>query len=109
MLAVTLVNEKDEILGHAAFFDYPNVDTVDQADWQEWMNGFYDTKKCTPLNSLFMHYFVAKPEYANGCAREIVRTAFNAVPDVHFLFLGVPIGTFPGKVACLSNTFALLQ
>ena len=103
VLAVTLCNEKDEILGHAAFFDYPNSANVDQAEWQEWMNEYYNTRKCTPLNSLFLHYFVAKPEYANGCAREIVRTAFNAVPDVHFLFLCVPIGSFPGKLTLLHS------
>ncbi|KAL4238233.1 Cilia and flagella associated protein 61 [Mactra antiquata] len=95
VLAVTLCNDKDEILGHAAFFDYPNVADVDQADWQTWMNTYYDTEKSTPLNSLFLHYFVAKKEYANGCTREIVRTAFNAVPDVHFIFLAVPVGTYP--------------
>lgn len=95
VLAVTLCNDRDEILGHAAFFDYPNVQDVDQADWQTWLNTYYDTSKCTPLNSLFLHYFVAKKEYAHGCAREIVRTAFNAVPDVHFLFLAVPVGSFP--------------
>ncbi|XP_052270971.1 cilia- and flagella-associated protein 61-like [Dreissena polymorpha] len=95
VLAITLCNDKDEILGHAAFFDYPNIDNVDQAEWQPWMNKFYDTEKCSPLNTLFVHYFVAKKDYAHGCAREIVRTAFNAVPDVHFLYLGVPIGSYP--------------
>lgn len=43
-----------------------------------------------------MHYFVAKPEYAHGCAREIIRTAFNAVPDLHYLYLVVPMGAYPG-------------
>ncbi|XP_053397247.1 cilia- and flagella-associated protein 61-like [Mercenaria mercenaria] len=95
VLAVTLCNDKDEILGHAAFFDYPNVADVDQADWQTWLNTYYDTTKSTPLNSLFLHYFVAKKEYAHGCAREIVRTAFNAVPDAHFLYLAVPVGSYP--------------
>ncbi|WAR18655.1 CFA61-like protein, partial [Mya arenaria] len=95
VLAVTLCNDKDEILGHAAFFDYPNVADVDQAAWQEWLKTYYDTEKCTPLNTLFMHYFVVKNDYAHGCAREIVRTAFNAVPDVHFLFLAVPVGSYP--------------
>ena len=96
VLAVTLCNDKDEILGHAAFFDYPNVADVDQAGWQDWLNKYYDTKKSTPLNTLFLHYFVAKKDYASGCAREIVRTAFNAVPDIHFLYMVVPLGAFPG-------------
>ena len=47
VLAVTLNNEKDEVLAHAAFFDYPNVADVDQAEWQEWMNTHFDYDKCT--------------------------------------------------------------
>lgn len=95
VLAVTLCNEKEEILGHAAFFDYPNIASVDPATWEEWFQKSYNDSKVTALNSLYMHYFVAKKEYAAGCAREIIRTAFNAVPDLHYLFLNVPMGTYP--------------
>ncbi|KAK3611320.1 hypothetical protein CHS0354_029969 [Potamilus streckersoni] len=95
VLAVTLVNDKDEILGHAAFFDYPNLDSVDPAEWENWMGSYYDCKKVSSLNSLFLHYFVAKTGYVHGCAREIIRTAFNAVPDVHYLFLVVPKNVYP--------------
>lgn len=49
------------------------------------------------LNTLFLHFFVAKKEYVEGCALEIIRTAFNAVPDLHFLFLIVPVTTSLGK------------
>ena len=97
VLAVTLSNDKDEVLGHAAFFDYPNVGEVDQAEWQDWLNKYYDCGQCNPLNTLFMHFFVAKPEYSHGCAREIVRTMYNAVPELHYCFLVVPTGVFPGK------------
>ncbi|KAK7506894.1 hypothetical protein BaRGS_00001745 [Batillaria attramentaria] len=95
VLAVTLSNENEDIMAHAAFFDYPNLKDVDEADWENWMRKFYVSQQCTPLNSLFMHYFVAQSEYAQGCAREIVRTAFNAVPDLHYIFLVVPVGIFP--------------
>ena len=98
VLAVTLCNEKEEILGHAAFFDYPNIPNVDPAKWEEWMADNYNGAKCTALNTLFMHYFVAKKEYSHGCAREIIRTAFNAIPDLHYLFLVVPMGTYPGEL-----------
>ena len=72
VLAVTLSNDKDEILGHAAFFDYPNVEGVDQAAWEKWLNETYDLPQCNALNTLFLHYFVAKPEYSHGCAAEIM-------------------------------------
>ena len=34
-----------------------------------------------------MHFFVAKLEYTIGCASEIVRTVFNAVPELRFIFI----------------------
>ncbi|XP_072167121.1 cilia- and flagella-associated protein 61-like [Diadema setosum] len=107
VLAVTLNNEREEILAHAAFFDYPNVDTVDHAEWQEWLNEFYDTEQCTPLNTLFMHYFVAKPAFAHGSAKEIIRTVFNAVPDIHFLYLVLPSGVFPEPA--LAQNFSAME
>ena len=97
VLAVTLSNDRDEVLGHAAFFDYPNLAQVDSAKWEEWLLKHYDMQKSTPLNTLFMHYFVARTEYSHGCAKEIIRTMFNAVPDLHYCFLVVPTGVFPGK------------
>lgn len=90
-LAVTLINDENEVLGFAGFLDYPPVpqDICDPAKWDDWMKDseYPVIEKCTPLNSLFLHYFVAKSDYTIGCATEIVRTVFNAVPDLHFLFL----------------------
>ena len=97
VLAVTLSNDEDDVLGHAAFLDFPNVAGVDQAHWEDWINKCYDCKQCNAMNSLFMHYFVAKPEYSHGCAQEIIRTMFNAVPDLHYCFLVVPTGVYPGQ------------
>ena len=104
VLAVTLSNENDEILGHAAFFDHPNLLTVDMAKWETWFHESYDYPSATALNSLFLHYFVAKPDYTMGCAKEIMRTLFNAVPDVHQCFLVVPTGVFPGT-KCMNRSF----
>jgi len=36
---------KDELLGHMAFFDYPNLPSVDQAKWEEWLHETYDCPK----------------------------------------------------------------
>ena len=97
LLAITLSNELDEILAHAAFLDYPNVTSVDPAEWVEWLKTFFDASGCSSLNTVFMHYyFVSKPDYALGCARELVRTMFNAIPDVHYCLLAAPTGVTPG-------------
>ena len=105
---MTLSNDQDEVLGHAAFFDYPNTPGVDPAEWEEWLHKNPGTRKCNALNTLFMHYFVAKPEYSKGCAAEIIRTVFNAVPDLHYCFLVAPNGVFPGMTYSLSKHIGYL-
>jgi len=96
LLAITLSNEAEEILAHAAFLDYPNVTGVDPAEWVDWVKVFFDAAGCNALNTVFMHYFVSKQDYEHGCARELVRTMFSAIPDVHYCLLAVPAGVTPG-------------
>ncbi|XP_078714752.1 cilia- and flagella-associated protein 61 isoform X1 [Lampetra fluviatilis] len=106
-LAVTLCNDTNEIIAHAAFLDYPNTACVDQAEWPSWMCTHYDSGKCTPLNTLFMHYFVAKADVEADCAKQIIRTVFNAVPDLHFVFLLLKKNASPGAV--LENIFTRMK
>ncbi|MGH0137710.1 UNVERIFIED_CONTAM: hypothetical protein FKN15_036573 [Acipenser sinensis] len=73
-LAVTLTNGRNEVVAHAAFVDYPNLDNVDQTCWESWLHSNYHSEKCTPLNTLFMHLFVALPDYYIGGAKEIIRS-----------------------------------
>ncbi|NXT65499.1 CFA61 protein, partial [Chaetops frenatus] len=89
-LALTLCNEKNEVIAHAAFLDYPNWNITDQAEWEPFLHENYTNNKCTPLNTLFMHLFVAEEEYAAGCCQEIVRRAFILLPDLQFLLLFIP-------------------
>lgn len=93
---MTLNNDRDEVLGHGAFFDYPNTADVDPAQWEQWLNDHFGAEKCSALNTLFLHYFVSKAEYSHGAAREIIRTMFNAVPDIHYCLLVVPSGVRAG-------------
>ncbi|KAM9271638.1 cilia- and flagella-associated protein 61 [Morus bassanus] len=89
-LALTLCNEKNEVIAHAVFLDYPNWNITDQSDWESFLHENYINNKCTPLNTLFMHLFVAKEEYAAGCSREVVRRAFITVPELQFILLFIP-------------------
>ncbi|XP_023778808.1 cilia- and flagella-associated protein 61 isoform X5 [Cyanistes caeruleus] len=89
-LALTLCNEKNEVLAHAAFLDYPNWNITDQAEWEPFLHENYTNNKCTPLNTLFVHLFVAKEEYAAGCSQEIVRRAFILLPELQFILLFIP-------------------
>ncbi|XP_061443815.1 cilia- and flagella-associated protein 61 isoform X3 [Rhineura floridana] len=89
-LAVTLVNQKNAPVAHAAFLDYPNWDIVDQAAWEAHLEHNYVQNKCMPLNTLFMHLFVTTDEYAVDCCHEIMTTVFKTVPELHFILLFVP-------------------
>uniref|UniRef100_A0A8C5N465 Cilia and flagella associated protein 61 n=1 Tax=Leptobrachium leishanense TaxID=445787 RepID=A0A8C5N465_9ANUR len=64
-LAVTINNEKNSVIAHAAFVDYPNWDIVDQAEWEEWLHKEVDgSSNCTPMNTLFLHLFVSQDDYS---------------------------------------------
>uniref|UniRef100_U3JPT9 Cilia and flagella associated protein 61 n=1 Tax=Ficedula albicollis TaxID=59894 RepID=U3JPT9_FICAL len=89
-LALTLCNEKNEILAHAAFLDYPNWNITDQAEWEPFLHKNYPDNKCTPVNTLFVHLFVAKEEYAAGCSQEIVRSTFILLPELQYILLFIP-------------------
>ncbi|NWX59600.1 CFA61 protein, partial [Promerops cafer] len=89
-LALTLCNEKNEVIAHAAFLDYPNWNITDQAEWEPFLHENYTNNKCTPLNTLFVHLFVAKEEYAARCSQEIARRAFILLPQLQFILLFIP-------------------
>eukprot|EP00069_Balaena_mysticetus_P019236 bmy_12050T0 len=89
-LAITLHNDQEEIMAQATFLDYPNWNVAPQDDWVSVFRELDSEIPCTPLNTLFMHLFVAVDEYSVGCCKEIIRTVFKAVPDLHFIFLIVP-------------------
>ncbi|KAG7220569.1 hypothetical protein INR49_018006 [Caranx melampygus] len=86
-LAVTLANEKDDILAHAAFFDHPTGGLVDQAHWEPFLHEHFIVENCTPLNTLFLHLFVAQPDFATASVKEIMRAAFNAVAELEHVLL----------------------
>ncbi|XP_060630072.2 cilia- and flagella-associated protein 61 [Anolis sagrei] len=89
-LAVTVINEKNIPVAHAAFVDYPNWDFVDEAHWESYLEENYDNVRCTPLNTLFLHLFVTTDEYVVDCFHEIMKTVFKTVPELHFILLFVP-------------------
>ncbi|XP_062406740.1 cilia- and flagella-associated protein 61 [Sardina pilchardus] len=89
-LAVTVTTKKDEVLAHAAFLDYPMGDFVDQAVWESFLQQYFNAEKCTSMNTLFLHLFVAKPDVSSGTAKEIVRTVFNAITELQYILLVVP-------------------
>ncbi|XP_008290110.1 uncharacterized protein C20orf26 [Stegastes partitus] len=89
-LAVTLLNEKDEILAHASFFDHPFGDLVDQAQWETFLKKHFSAEKCTPLNTLFLHLFVAQTNFSRASVKEIMRAVFYAVPELECVSLVSP-------------------
>ncbi|NXS60403.1 CFA61 protein, partial [Brachypteracias leptosomus] len=106
-LALTLCNERDEVIAHAAFLDYPNWNITEQSDWELLLHKNYVNNQCTPLNTLFMHLFVAKEDYGAGCSQELLRRAFIMVPDLQFILLFIPADENLG--ADMGSTFEELE
>ncbi|XP_031148896.1 cilia- and flagella-associated protein 61 isoform X2 [Sander lucioperca] len=89
-LAVTLANEKDDILAHASFLDHPVGDLVDPTHWKPFLQKHFKAGKCTPLNTLFLHLFVAEPDFATASVKEIMRAVFNAIAELEYICLVSP-------------------
>ncbi|XP_077166454.1 cilia- and flagella-associated protein 61 isoform X2 [Paroedura picta] len=89
-LAVTLINEKNVAVAHALFLDYPNWNYVDPAHWESFLQKNYNEIRCTPLNTLFLHLLVTTDERAVCCSREIMKTVFVTIPELHFILLFIP-------------------
>nr|XP_029138562.1 cilia- and flagella-associated protein 61 [Labrus bergylta] len=106
-LAVTLANEKEEILAHASFFDHPVGDLVDQTLWEPFLQKHFRAEKCTPWNTLFLHLFVSQPDFSAASLKEIMRAVFNAVAELDYICLVSPhVGVLE---AALKDTFEPLQ
>ncbi|KAG8011515.1 Cilia-and flagella-associated protein 61 [Nibea albiflora] len=89
-LALTLSNERDDILAHASFFDHPVGGLVDQARWETFLQEHFRAEECTPFNTLFLHLFVAEPNFAAASVKELMRAAFNAVAELEQVCLLSP-------------------
>ncbi|KAM4632856.1 cilia- and flagella-associated protein 61 [Polymixia lowei] len=89
-LAVTVANEKNEVLAHASFLDYPIGDIVDQGHWEPFLHKHFCAEKCTPLNTLFLHLFVAQPSFSSASIKEIVRAVFNVTTELQYICLVSP-------------------
>ncbi|KAL5271061.1 hypothetical protein ACHWQZ_G001647 [Mnemiopsis leidyi] len=87
VLSITLTSDSGEVLGFGAFYDYPGGKFYDPKLWEHEMVPKYGLDGVTPLNSLFLHYFVAKRPYQHDIAQEIIRTVFNACVYVQNIFL----------------------
>jgi len=48
-LAVTVVDEQNVVVGHAAFYDYPNCNLSNH--WMEWIKRNYQQTKSDPINT----------------------------------------------------------
>uniref|UniRef100_H3CZE4 Cilia and flagella associated protein 61 n=1 Tax=Tetraodon nigroviridis TaxID=99883 RepID=H3CZE4_TETNG len=89
-LAVTLANGRGDVVAHASLFDHPVAGLVDQSEWETFLKENFAAHQCTPLNTLFLHLFVAQSSFAPASLKEILRAAFNAVPELDFICLLSP-------------------
>ena len=93
-MSITLEDESNNrILAQACFYDYPNVHGVVPKSWESWINKYYNATKNTSLNTLFLHFFASQSEFSIGCALEIIKSAFRAVAECHYIILCVPTNT----------------
>ncbi|XP_060109765.1 cilia- and flagella-associated protein 61 [Heteronotia binoei] len=89
-LAVTLINQNNAAVAHALFLDYPNWNCGDPPSWESLLQKTYNEGRCTPLNTLFLHLFVATDDRAVHYSHEMMKTVFITIPELHFILLFIP-------------------
>lgn len=108
VLSITLEDEQsNRILAQACFYDYPNTIATQPKSWEQWLEKNYEPSKITSFNSLYLTFFVAQPEFSMGCAEEIIKSAFKAVPECHYILLCAPMSVVPE--ASLSALFTEMK
>lgn len=103
---MTLDDNEDKIYALAAFYDYPNVYGISSADWEDkwWKPNYGKTEEAAninAINTLFLHLFVAHPDFSEGCAEELINVTFKALPEIHQIFLCVPQQVTPGLLSAV--------
>lgn len=107
-LGITAVDEQGQVVGYAAFYDYPALTPeADAATWPEWLHRTFGHPEYTAANTAWLAFFVADPLSANEVAESMLRTAFTTLPDVDCLLFALPEGVKP--FAPLRETFEPLQ
>ncbi|XP_063727763.1 cilia- and flagella-associated protein 61-like isoform X1 [Symsagittifera roscoffensis] len=96
LFSVTLIDSSDEVIGFAAFSDCPPPSArMTSSNWPTQMAQELSLENFTSLNTMFLHLFVAKTDFAVGCIQEIVKAVFASVPDCAQIVLSVPNSSHP--------------
>ena len=107
-LGITAVDEQGQVVGYAAFYDYPALTPeADAATWPEWLHRTFGHPEYTAANTAWLAFFVADPLSANEVAESMLRTAFTTLPDVDCLLFALPPDVRP--FAPLKDTFEPLR
>ena len=110
IFALTLYDDLDQVYAMAVFYDYPNVHGVPSSDWEEkWWKGNYGkangASKVSAVNTIFLHFFVAQPDFSEKCAEEVINVTFKTLPEVNQILLCIPRRVTPGSlevVTCIA-------
>ena len=95
-MSITLEDEiSNRILSQACFYDHPNVYNVSPGSWENWLNKQYNSSKNNSLNTLFLHFFASHSDFSIGSAQEIIKNAFKAVPECHYILMCIPTDAVP--------------
>ena len=94
-LSLSLSFPHGGLCAHASFFDYPStVSARDPADWEDWLLAGYPElgQLSTPFNSLFLGLFLYQDVIKSEALRECLKTAFDLVPSLQYIFFVLPKG-----------------
>ena len=107
-LGITAVDENGNVVGYAAFYDYPALQpSVDAAAWPKWLHDNFGHPEYTSATAAWLAFLVADPLCQNEVAESILRTAFTTLSDADAILFALPEDVRP--FAPVRDTFEPLQ
>uniref|UniRef100_A0A7S4G2C3 Cilia- and flagella-associated protein 61 N-terminal domain-containing protein n=1 Tax=Eutreptiella gymnastica TaxID=73025 RepID=A0A7S4G2C3_9EUGL len=105
--SVTATNADGDMLGFAAFSDFPCLTPQIPSDtWINFVYLHYKTENIHANNTLWLVFFAAKPEVADDVINNIFATLYSTLPDTdHVLFA---LYREAGPVSPISDYFSAL-
>lgn len=95
VLAVSVVNENEDVVGFASFLDAPphglQFGDLSQDRWAQWFGDTFRNNVFNVENTVWMTFFVADPDYESDAADRILQTVFSTLPYLAGILALVPL------------------
>lgn len=96
ILAVVVVDDRDEVIGFASFLDSPPVGLqqgdLAQDKWPTWFDSTFRNDIFNVSNTAWLTFFIADPTYEKDAADRVLQTVFSTLAYLEGIIVVTPAG-----------------